>query len=111
MGDRTASGGVGRAMGTGRTATMETTGTPTFHLAVSPQDLPGVARALAQPGPFTTVFLTTDPEIENAAQRSDVRWKEVRRSLVDAAAAASDFDAIGGLVGAAHLEGRRQAAC
>ena len=34
-------------------------------------------------GPFLTVYLTTEAAVENAAQRAEVRWKDVRIGLAD----------------------------
>ena len=60
---------------------METTGTPTFQLAVSADDLPQVAKAFDDRGPFTSVYLTTEPNIDNASHRSELRWKDLVRDM------------------------------
>ncbi|HEV8296649.1 MAG TPA: Vms1/Ankzf1 family peptidyl-tRNA hydrolase [Acidimicrobiales bacterium] len=38
-----------------------------------------------QPGPVLTVYLTTEPAIDNAAHRAEQRWKTMRTDLAEAA--------------------------
>src|SRR5262245_47878848 len=78
----------------GRRKGMETAGTRTSHLAAGPHDLPQVAAALEQAGPFTTVVLTTEPGTDNAGRHSEMRWKDLHRSLSSAGAPAPDLDAL-----------------
>jgi Bacterial archaeo-eukaryotic release factor family 2 len=56
-------------------------------------------------GPFATVYLATDPDVENASQRSVVRWKDARRELAGAGAPQAVLDAIEPFVGDAHTRG------
>jgi hypothetical protein len=59
----------------------------------------------ARPGPYATVYLGTDPHIDNAEQRSHQRWRALRDELAGAGAPEACLDAIEELVGAAHLAG------
>ena len=45
-----------------------------------------VELAARAPGPFATVYLTTERSVDNAAHRSEVRWKTKRDELDDAGA-------------------------
>lgn len=83
---------------------MESRGTsPAF--AVGPDEAPELARLLGREGPFVTVTLPTQPDIDNAAQRSLQQWRPVRDELADAGAPADALDAIEALVPDAHLDG------
>ena len=84
---------------------METTGTPTFDLAVSSHDLVQAAKVFDDTGPFTTVYLTTEPSIDNASHRSELRWKDLARTLQAQGAPDETLDAIAALVPDAHLQG------
>src|SRR5688500_18060686 len=81
---------------------MESAG-PTPHAAV---DLADLAPLLTAPGPVATVYLTTEAEIDNAAQRSEQRWKTLRRDMADEGVPEQVLDAIDPFVGDAHLEGQ-----
>src|SRR4051794_20058361 len=70
---------------------------------VQDEDLVELVRA---PGPFISVFLTTDAEIDNAEQRSLQRWKNLRSTLAADGAPESLLDGIDPLVGEAHLYGQ-----
>lgn len=84
---------------------MESSGTiPSGGLR--PADLPEVAKVFDEAGPFVTVYLHTPAAIENAAQRSELNWKNVRRDMEDAGAPSSMLDVIDPLVADAHLEGQ-----
>ena len=79
------------------------------HTGVTPPGAvvaPDLAALLAQPGPYVTVFLTTESEIENAAYRSEQHWKDVRRDLGEAGAPEEALAAIDPLVPDAHLRGQ-----
>ena len=80
---------------------MERAGlTPLF--AADTADLADLVKA---PGPFLTVHLTTESGIDNAAQRSEQRWKPVRD---DAHAQGAPEDVLAGvdpLIADAHLLG------
>jgi Bacterial archaeo-eukaryotic release factor family 2 len=67
---------------------------------------PDLAELVTAEGPFATVYLSTDPAVENAAQRADRAWKSVRRELEDAGAPAGALEEIGDLVPEAHLWGK-----
>lgn len=80
---------------------MKTSG-PAADAAVRAPDL---AQALADPGPFATVYLATPADIENAAQRSDVSWRNLRGELEEEGAAEEAVGAIDPLVPDAHRFG------
>lgn len=83
---------------------MESRGTsPAF--AVGPDEAPELARLFEREGPFVTVNLPTQADIDNAAQRSLQQWRPVRDELSDAGAPAAALDAIEALVPDAHLDG------
>jgi hypothetical protein len=82
-------------------ARMQTSGTiPRGGLDVS-----DLAELLERPGPFATVYLGTDPSVDNAEQRSLQRWRAIRDRLAEEGAPATCLDAIEELVGPAHLVG------
>ena len=54
------------------------------HTGVTPPvalTAPDLAEVALDEGPFLTVYLTTEASVENAAQRSELRWKDLRRDL------------------------------
>jgi hypothetical protein len=61
-------------------------------------------------GPFATVYLATDPGIDNAAHRAEVRWRALRDELGRAGAPPGALAAIDALVPDAHLSGGTLAA-
>lgn len=65
----------------------------------------GLAEVLDRPGPFLTVVAETDPAIDNAAQRSLLRWRAQRDTAAEAGVPASTLDAVEALVPDAHLQG------
>ena len=75
---------------------------PTPAGGVSAQDL---AELVKTPGPFLTLYLSTDPHIDNAAHRSEQRWRTLRGDLRDAGAPEETLDAIDPVVPDAHQEG------
>src|SRR5688572_4972827 len=79
---------------------METAGT-TPAVAVHAPDL---AEAVTAPGPFLTVYLATEGEVANAAQRTELRWKQFREQVQGA----DDhlLATVDALVPDAHHEGR-----
>ena len=81
---------------------MESAG-PTPHAAV---DLSDLVPLLTAPGPVATVYLTTEAEIDNAAQRSEQRWRTLRRTMADDGVPEPVLAAIDPLVPEAHLDGQ-----
>src|SRR3954470_15185208 len=81
---------------------MEASGV-TPHVAVH---APELAELMSQPGPFLSVYLATEAEIDNAAQREQLRWKNAREQAASQGADEATLAAIDGLVGDAHLEGQ-----
>lgn len=83
---------------------MESSGT-TPSGGLRPADLPELARLFDEPGPFVSLYLSTPAAIENAAQRSELVWKNMRRELEEADAPESVLAAVDPLVPDAHLSG------
>lgn len=78
--------------------------------AIGPQEAPDVAQLFERHGPFVTVYLDTNPEVENAAQHSLAHWRNLRRDLETAGAPITALDAIEELVPDAHHRGTTLAA-
>lgn len=57
-------------------------------------------------GPFLSLYLTTEAEIDNAAQRSEQRWRSIRARLADDAVPEQVLAAVDPLVADAHLMGQ-----
>ena len=79
------------------------------HTGVTPSGAvvaPDLAALLQQPGPYVTVFLTTEADIDNASYRSEQHWKDVRRDLGEAGAPQEALAAIDPLVPDAHHQGQ-----
>ncbi len=79
------------------------------HSGVTPQvavTAPELVELVAAEGAFLSLYLTTEAEIENAAQRSEQRWKPVRASAAEAGAPEEVLAAADPLVGEAHLLGQ-----
>jgi hypothetical protein len=79
------------------------------HTGVTPPGAvaaPDLADVLQKPGPYVSVFLTTESNIENAAYRSEQHWKDLRRDLSEAGAPEEALAAIDPLVPEAHLRGQ-----
>jgi hypothetical protein len=72
------------------------------HGAVEAHDLAEVARSA---GPFLSVYLNTERDVEKASQRSQTRWRTVRSDLEDQGASRALLDEIDLIVPDAHLEG------
>jgi peptide subunit release factor 1 (eRF1) len=81
---------------------MERTGVTPPGAVVAPD----LADVLRSPGPFATVYLTTESHIENAAQRSEQHWKVLRAELADAGVPDAVLADIDSLVPDAHLAGQ-----
>lgn len=73
-----------------------------MHGAIGAPDL---AELVGRPGPFLSVLLTTQQQVENAAQRSASRWRSLRSDLDDQGVPNNVLDEIEPLVPDAHLEG------
>ncbi|MGH9183245.1 MAG: Vms1/Ankzf1 family peptidyl-tRNA hydrolase [Acidimicrobiales bacterium] len=65
-----------------------------------------LVRLTDRPGPFATVYLATEPEVENAAHRSLRAWKAVRAALAEAGCPDAVLERIEPLVPEAHTHGR-----
>ena len=85
---------------------MERTGVTPPGAVVAPD----LADLVAGTGPFVTVYLTTEADIDNAAHRSEQHWKALRRDLTDSGAPEEALAAIDPLVADAHLRGQTLAA-
>lgn len=84
---------------------MESSGaTPTGGL--SADAVPDIAALFEAPGPFVTVYLATEPAVEQAAQQSELRWKTLRKQLEAEDAPEAALDAVDPLVRDAHHRGR-----
>ncbi|MCU1450380.1 MAG: hypothetical protein JWP02_2550 [Acidimicrobiales bacterium] len=78
------------------------------HTGVTPpvaNSAPDLAEVLSGPGPFLTVYLTTEADVENAVHRSEVHWKDLRRELAAQGADERAMAAVDPLVPDAHLHG------
>jgi len=83
---------------------MDHTGV-TPPVALSAPDLVDLVPIVLGEGPFLTVYLATEASIENAAQRSELRWKDLRRDLLDGGVDDAILQAVDRLVPDAHLQG------
>jgi hypothetical protein len=68
-------------------------------------EAPDLAELVRRPGPFLSVYLNTEREVENAAPRSETRWKTVRSDLEPQGVPEAVLGEIDTLVPGAHLEG------
>ena len=68
-------------------------------------DTSDLADLLKPPGPFLSIQLTTEAGIDNAAQRSEQRWRSARDDASAQGAPEEALAAIDPLLGDAHLEG------
>jgi hypothetical protein len=80
---------------------MERSGV-TPQVAADTSDLVDLAKAV---GPFLSLELTTEAGIDNAAQRSEQRWRAVRDEAAAHGAPTEVLDAVDAVVAGAHLEG------
>jgi hypothetical protein len=80
---------------------MERSGV-TPQVAADTSDLVDLAKAV---GPFLSLQLTTEAGIDNAAQRSEQRWRAMRDEAAAQGAPADVLDAVGPVLADAHLEG------
>jgi hypothetical protein len=65
----------------------------------------GLHELASSQGPFLTVLLVTESDIENAAQRSEQRWKTLRRDLEDRGVPDEVLGAVDPLIADAHSLG------
>ena len=84
---------------------METSGT-TPRAAVR---APELTELVGGPGPFATVVLATEPAVDDAARRSELRWRSAREELAAAGAPDGVLAAVDPLVADAHLHGEAMA--
>src|SRR4051794_257636 len=78
------------------------------HTGVTPPvaiSAPDLVDIVLGEGPFLTVYLTTEAAVENAAQRSELRWKDLRTELGSHGADEAVLAAVDALVPDAHLSG------
>ena len=75
----------------------------TPQAAADTSDLAGLLKAA---GPFLTVALTTEADIDNAAHRSEQRWRALRDNAAAQGAPQEALAAVDPLVPDAHLQGR-----
>jgi hypothetical protein len=68
-------------------------------------EAPDLAELIGLRGPFLSLYLNTEPDVENAGRRSETRWKNARWDLEHEGAPADVLDAIDELVPDAHLQG------
>lgn len=67
--------------------------------------VPDVAAVFDASAPFVSVYLPTDPAVDNAGPRNEVRWKGIRQELLEAGAPEAALGAIDQLVPDAHTRG------
>ena len=67
---------------------------------------PELVELVAMEGPFLSLYLTTEAEIDNAAQRSEQRWKSLRADAAEAGVPEEVLGAVDPLVADAHLMGQ-----
>ncbi len=58
------------------------------------------------PGPFLSVYLDTEPAVERAPMRNELRWNDVRGALATAGATEPMLAAVDERIGDAHFHGR-----
>jgi hypothetical protein len=67
---------------------------------------PDLRELCARDGPVLSLYLTTEGDVENAAQLSERRWRNVRRELSERGADPSALERVDPLVADAHTNGR-----
>jgi hypothetical protein len=85
----------------GQERAMERSGV-TPQVAADTSDLVDLVKAV---GPFLSLQLTTEAGIDNAAQRSEQRWRAVRDEAAAQGSPLEVLDAVDPIVADAHLEG------
>ncbi len=79
------------------------------NAGVTPQvavTAPELVELVAMEGPFLSLYVTTEAEIDNAAQRSEQRWKSLRADAAEAGVPEEVLAAVDPLVAEAHLVGQ-----
>lgn len=64
-----------------------------------------VARLFDAPGPFLSIYLATEGDVENAAFRIAARWRILRGRLLDAGVPEAILEAVDPLVEGSHTAG------
>lgn len=64
-----------------------------------------VRSAFEVAGPFASVYLDTSPDVENASQKVELRWRNAREDLAEQGAGESTLAAIDPLIADAHKSG------
>jgi hypothetical protein len=64
-----------------------------------------LARLYEHDGPFASIYLATEGDVEDAARRVQVRWKDARRQLAEAGVPEAALDAVEPLTADAHTRG------
>jgi hypothetical protein len=64
-----------------------------------------IARLFEAPGPFLSIYLATNGDVDNAAQRVAVRWQTLRGELPEAGVPEKTLEAIDPLVGGSQTAG------
>ena len=67
---------------------------------------PTLESLLSAPGPFVAVYIATEPQLVNVAQRNEQRWKALRTELVAAGAPSDLLDNVGRVIADAPLIGK-----
>lgn len=67
---------------------------------------PELTRLYEAKGPFLTLYMATEAEIENAAQKNELRWRNLRNELSEQGVPETVLDAIDDLIPDAHHEGQ-----
>jgi hypothetical protein len=68
-------------------------------------DASDLADLVKDPGPFLSLYLHTEADVDNAAQRSLTRWKTARGDLAHSGVPEALLDDVEALVPKAHLQG------
>jgi Bacterial archaeo-eukaryotic release factor family 2 len=64
-----------------------------------------IARVFEADGPFTTVYMATEGDVEQATERVALRWKNLRGAMLAAGVPEATVAAVDPLVGGAHTAG------
>ena len=64
-----------------------------------------IARVFQADGPFTSLYMDTEGDVEQAADRVALRWKNLRGSMLAAGVPEATVAAIDPLVGGSHMAG------